>query len=587
MITSSPETIRAYTAAGWWGTETIADLLRRAAGANPERVAVVDPPNRAELTAGTPGRWTYRELSDGVDRLASALLAAGVGKDDVVMIQLPNVIELPLALLAAARIGAVASPLPIQYRQHELRLTTATVAPKAFVTTARFMGHDHVAMVRELAPELPLFAVADAEAALPNGVRPLADVLAAEADGAALDAHASAHAVDANDTWTVCWTSGTETEPKGVPRSHNMWIAIAYGTTDGAGLRDGDVLLNPFPMVNMSGIGGMFVPWLQVAGTLVMHHPMSLPVFLQQIAVERAVYTVAPPVLLSLLLMQDALMAQADVSSLRVIGSGSAPLSAFMVTGWKDRFGIDVLNFFGSNEGIALVGDTNTVPDAVERARYFPRFGVAGIGGEHGEGWGNRGALGQRGRLVDPLSGAEITEPDIPGELVISGPTVFAGYYGRPDMTARAFTADGFYRTGDLFEIARSESGAPDRYRFVGRARDLIIRGGMKIAPEELEALLAQHPAIAEVAVVGVPDRRLEDEMRICVAVVPKPGQQVTLGDVRGFLKEKQVAGYKMPKEVTTVEALPRNPLGKVLKRDLRMRFEGAGAARSVAEKAP
>lgn len=605
MILSSPDTIRRYRDAGWWGDETLLDLWTRNVATHPERMALVDPPNRADLTAGTPRRWTYAETDLRATRLAAALHAAGVRRDDIVMVQLPNIVELPLVYLAALKLGAIVSPLPVQYRGHELRHTMAVVEPRAFITASRISGHDHVAMVLEHATDAPgpmaVIGLADdapGAAPLPDGVLDLASLLETDAAAGALEAlaaDASAHSPDADEIVTVCWTSGTEAEPKGVPRSHNMWISIAYATTDGARLADGAVMLNPFPMVNMSGVGGMFVPWLQVAGTLVMHHPLSLPVFLAQIGTERAEYTVAPPVLLNLLLANEALLAQADLSSMRVIGSGSAPLSAFMVEGWKRRFGIDVLNFFGSNEGIALIGDPTTVPDPAERAAYFPRFGAEGPAGDE---WGNRAARGMETRLVDPLTGQLVTEPDRPGELWFRGPTLFPGYFRRPGMTERAFDADGpdgFYRTGDLFEIA----GTGDRLRHVGRARDLIIRGGMKVAPEELEALIATHPGVADVAVVGVEDRRIEGEQRICVAVVPKPAAALaegtansaappplTLGALRAFLVEKQVAVYKMPKELLVLESLPRNPVGKILKRELRMRFEGRGGGPSVAEEA-
>ena len=253
------------------------------------------------------------------------------------MVQLPNVVELPLVYLAAARVGAIVSPLPVQYRQHELRHTMGLTEPQVVITTTNVHGFDHAAMVREVAPDVAVITVGDE----------LDAILAAGIDDPAVSAASSSAPSSANDILTICWTSGTEAEPKGVPRSHNHWISIGYGTTDGARLTDGDVLLNPFPMVNMSGIGGMFVPWLQVAGTLVMHHPMALPVFLGQIGRERASYTVAPPILLTMLLANEQLLAAADFSSMRVIGSGSAPLSAAMVVGWKERFGIDVTNFFG------------------------------------------------------------------------------------------------------------------------------------------------------------------------------------------------------------------------------------------------
>jgi acyl-CoA synthetase (AMP-forming)/AMP-acid ligase II len=562
MILDSPETIRAYTDAGWWGTDTLDDLFRRNAAANPERLALVDPPNRPDLTVGEPKRLTYAEAAAATDALAAELARRGIGPGDIVMVQLPNVVELPLLYLAAARIGAIVSPLPVQYRQHELRHTVGHTEPKLVITAANVSGFDHAAMVREVAPGVPVITIGEE-----------LDAILATPAGDLRDPGATA-----NDILTICWTSGTEAEPKGVPRSHNHWIAIGWGTTDGARLADGDVLLNPFPMVNMSGIGGMFVPWLQVAGALVMHHPMALPVFLGQIGRERANYTVAPPILLTMLLANEQLLAAADFSSMKVIGSGSAPLSAAMVVGWKERFGIDVTNFFGSNEGTGLVGDPATVPDPEERARYFPRFGAPGT---DGEAWGNRAARGTETKLVDPLTGAEVTEPDVAAELAFRGPTRFPGYWRRPEMTARAIDRDGYYHTGDLFEIA-GERG--DRLRFIGRARDLIIRGGMKVAPEELEALISRHPAVAEVAVVGVEDRRMEGEQRICVACVLKPDASLSIGELRRWLGEQQIAAYKMPKELLVLDALPRNPLGKVTKRDLRMRFEGRGAAPSVGE---
>ncbi|MFM8944855.1 MAG: class I adenylate-forming enzyme family protein, partial [Actinomycetota bacterium] len=365
------------------------------------------------------------------------------------------------------------------------------------------------------------------------------------------------------DVVTICWTSGTEAEPKGVPRTHDLWTAIAYATTDAAKLRDGDVLLCPFPIVNMSGIGGMLVPWLQSAGTLVLHQPMALPIFMQQIVMEKVNYTVAPPVLLNLLLAKPEMLANVDLSSLRTIGSGSAPLAPSMVKGWKDRHGIEVTNFFGSNEGIALCGGPDDEPDPEVRARVFPRFGGTGLT------FANRVSRGMRTKLVDPITGEPVTEVGAPGELLISGPTVFFGYWGRPDLTEKAFDAEGSFRTGDLFQIE------DDRHlRFVGRARDLIIRGGMKIAPEEIEALLAGHPKIADVAVVGLDDAKAEGEQIVTAVVVPKEGETVELPEVRAFLKEKGVAGYKEPRRLVVVESLPRNPLGKVLKREIRERVK-------------
>jgi acyl-CoA synthetase (AMP-forming)/AMP-acid ligase II len=350
-----------------------------------------------------------------------------------------------------------------------------------------------------------------------------------------------------------------------VPRSHDLWTAIAIATVDGAGLRDGDVLLTPFPLVNMSGIGGMLVPWLLTGGVLVLHQPMSLPVFMQQIVTERVNYTVAPPVLLQLLLAKPEMLEGVDLSSIRTIGSGSAPLPPSMVKGWKDAHGIDIVNFFGSNEGIALVGGVEDIPDPEERARVFPRFGDGTA-----TTWSNRVSRGLVTRLVDPVTGDDVTEPGTPGELLIGGPTVFHGYWRRQDLTAAAFSEDGLFRSGDLFQLE------DDRHlRFVGRARDLIVRGGMKIAPEELEALLMPHPKVADVAVVGIADERLDGEQIVTAVVVPTEGASIDLEELRRFLRDQGVAGYKEPRRLVVLDALPRNPLGKVLKRDLQAELTG------------
>lgn len=568
MILSSQEHIDQYTQQGWWGTETLIDLFKRNVETAPDSIALADPPNRAELTMDDALRWTYTELAQAVDRLATALLHNDIVKDDVLMVQLPNIGELIIVYLAAARIGAIVSPLPVQYRTHELRLTMKLAEPKVFITTTNFNGFNYVEMVQSIAGEIPflhtIIALGDQS---PNGVLSLGEILNTVHDDATLRRYLSNTSWSANDIYTICWTSGTEAEPKGVPRSHNHWIAIAYGTTDGAELEPGDHLLNPFPMVNMSGIGGMLVPWLQTGGKLVMHHPLNLPAFLGQIKSESIHYTVAPPVLLNLLLLNKALLTQADLSSIKNIGSGSAPLSPWMVTQWKEQHGINVLNFFGANEGTAFVSSPHEVPDPAERALYFPRYGTAGFE------WSNRVAEGMSARLIDPLTKQVVTEPDEPGEMALKGPTIFPGYYRRDDLTAKSFDDEGYFYTGDLFAIAGTGAEL-NRYRFVGRLKDLIIRGGMKIAPEEIESLVIEHPKVAEVAVVGIADKRLEDEERVCIVIAPKPEQEITLDEIHDFLKAKDIASYKMPKKLMLVEALPRNPVGKVLKRELRIKLE-------------
>ncbi len=569
MLLPRPDQIAEYTRRGFWGHTTLIDLFLRNASQTPEAVAVVDPTNRAELTAGAFTRWTYAELLTVVDRFASGLLKMGIAKDDIVMVQLPNIAELIAAYLAVARIGAIISPVPMQYRTHELRQVMGITQPKAFITTSSFSGVNYVEMAQSVRADFPaLKSIAAIGDELPEDIVSLTDLLTTPHDAAMLDRYIQSNPINANECYTICWTSGTEAEPKGVPRSHNHWITIAWATVDAAELDPRCNLLNPFPTVNMSAIGGMLVPWLLTGGKLVMHQPLNLPVFLKQISEEKINYTVAPPVLMNLLLLKPALLADTDLSSMKNIGSGSSPLSPWMVTQWKEKYGKDVLNFFGSNEGTSFVSAPVDIPDPAERARFFPRYGVPGYK------WTLRYADGIQTKLVDPQTKEIITEPDIPGEMAIKSPAVFSGYYNRPDTTAKSFDEDGYFYTGDLFAID-GEGGELNRYRFVGRLKDIIIRAGMKIAPEELENLLQEFPKLADVAVVGVPDRRLGEEQVIVVAV-PKPEQTMTLSEMVDFLKSKDIAAYKIPKKLVLVQALPRNPVGKILKRVLKEKIEDA-----------
>ena len=562
MIVVPEERIRDFKARGWWGEETLDDLFRRHVAAMPDAESVVDPINREAIMGGAPARLTWAEVEDRVARYVAVLHATGVGRDDVVAVQLPNVIELGLIYLACIRLGAIVTPAPVQYREHELAYILRKTDAKAVVTAARIGKHAHAEMmlaVQAGAAALNTVLVVGGHA--PDGSIDL-DARAAGLDEAEIEAgRAAARAANicADDIVTICWTSGTEAEPKGVPRSHNEWIIMGAGVTDAADLKPGAVLLNPFPMVNMAGISTSFVSWLLLGGVLVQHQPFDLQIFLQQVRDEKIDYTVAPPAILNLLLQNEALLEGVDFGRLRAIGSGSAPLSEWMVRTFHEKYGVQIVNYFGSNEGASFPSAQKDVPDAAERAVLFPRLG---------DGFEWKALLHDRifTRLVDPETEQEITEPGLPGELRVKGATVFSGYWRAPEINARAFDDDGWFRTGDLFELAGDRL---QFYRFVGRLKDVIIRGGMNISSEEIEGHLIGHPAVADAAVVGAPDPNLGE--RLCAFVVFKPGQSADLGDINRFLTgDKHVAVYKQIERLEVIAVLPRNPVGKVLKRELR-----------------
>ena len=553
MILVSSDEIARQTSAGWWGKETIDVRFRANAAATPDRLAVADPPNREEIDGAAPRRLTYGELAREADRIATGFLDAGLRKGDILAVQLPNTTDLVAIYLAAWRTGLVVTPFPVQWRAHELGDVLAFVGAKAAVTARTIRGNDHGTMFGTLKAKLPSLAhvFIAGETDWPG------------ADAARLDGLPEN---DANEAATICWTSGTEARPKGVPRSHNHWMIAGVACADAARLQPGDAVLNPFPLVNMAAIGGCFMPWLLTGGTLVQHHPFDLPVFLRQLVGERIAYTVAPPAVLTMLLKEEKLMASLDFSAVRSIGSGSAPLSPWMVKVWQEQYGLPIVNIFGSNEGTCLISGADDVPDPEERAQFFPRFGVSGFD------WPAKIATAIETKLVDLQTGEEIVEAGRPGELLIKGATVFAGYFRAGDGggPADAIDRDGFFHTGDVFEIA----GPGNRYyRFVERAKDIIIRGGMNISPGEIDGLLAGLPKIKEAAVVGYADPVMGE--RICAVAVPADGESVTLDDIRAHLMKSDIAAYKLPERLELADALPRNPLGKVLRRELRAMIDG------------
>ncbi|MDF1706030.1 MAG: class I adenylate-forming enzyme family protein [Aeromicrobium sp.] len=560
----APDKVADYQARGWWSDETVDQLLDRQVADRPDELAVVDPANRADLMGSAPRRLTWRELDAEVVALAARLDDLGLQRGHVLGVQLPNAIELVEVYLAAWSLGIVVSPLPMQYRQREILGMANQAEFAAFVTSATFGGRSpvlDVLDVREQIPSLRTVAVFGDPAELedvPGTVVAWAPAVATDAERAQVASRRADDPNDANDCLTICWTSGTESEPKGVPRAHLEWLAICRATVEAPRVVAEDVLLNPFPMVNMAGINGMFLPWLRTGCVLVQHHPFDLPTFLQQIAVERVTYTVAPPALLWMLLHNEELLARADLSSLTRLGSGSVPLQPAMVRGWQEKFGIGVINFFGSNEGIGLLSSVEDFPDPDDRAQYFPRYGAPGIT------WSSSLSEQVGVTLVDPATDEEITEPGVPGELRLSGPTVFAGYLN-PEGRANPFDEQGRLRTGDIFEIA----GDRDQFlHYLDRAKDLVIRGGMNIAPAELEGLIGDHPDVVDVAVIGDPDDVLGE--RVAAVVTLRPGATMTLEELVAFLRGKQIASYKLPERLAVMGELPRNPVGKILKRELR-----------------
>ena len=557
MQTSTNTRIRALTERGFWGQDSLHGLLAERVAQEPHALAVADQPDKMELTGMPPARLSFSDLDIASTALALQLLERGIGPGSRIMVQLPNIVELVVCFYAASKLGAIISPLPVQYGAHEITQLSTTLQTTLFIGCPSFKGQSLIQTARDVLPRLPVLAIGDDLECLASSV-PLKGTRTLATYSRSLND-------PANRVLTVCWTSGTTGTPKGVPRSANMWLATARATAEAGGYQRGDRLLNPFPLVNMAAIGGFLFAAAELGCGLILHHPLDPAVYLTQMQDEKIHFTIAPPALLNQLAAQPEFWQQFDFSTLRAVGSGSAPLSPAMIATFENDYQKPVINFYGSNEGLALFATPETVPSSEMRAAYFPRFGTPGLE------WPGRCHHAVQSKVIDPDTGLEVDEPGAVGELCFAGATVFDGYFGTEDTDV--FTEDGFFRSGDLVEI----SAAPTHYyRIVGRCKDIINRGGMKISPAELDTLIESHPQVREAAVCAYADQALGE--RVCVCLVPKDADHPpSLEEVCGFLKAQGLAKFKLPEKISYLTALPRNPMGKVLRGDLQADIAAVG----------
>ena len=544
MITSSSQRIKEYTDRGWWGNKTLHDFLADQVKTNPELLAVADQPNRDELTGDEAYRLTFRELDYASTALACQLIDAGIGADDKVIVQLPNIVELVVCYMACSKIGTIISPIPVQYGRHELSHISAMISPVAIITITRFRD---LALAKNCQEYL-----GDTLKVLTFGETLKVDCISNKTCQSQLYVYQQEHLADANHIITICWTSGTTGTPKGVPRSHNMWIATARCCAEAGNYQAGDRFLNVFPLVNMASIGGFLFPALMTGCTIILHHPIDPGLYLTQLQNEKITFTLAPPLLLNQLAKSPDMWGQFDFSHLRSIGSGSAPLAPWMIDTFSQKYGLDVINFYGSNEGISLFCTPAHTANSNVRATMFPRLGC---NIDHFDSYANKALLS---KVVDTDTGEVIKQSGQVGELLFAGATVFDGYLCTDNT--ELFRDDGYFHTGDLVEICGEP---PWFYRVAGRCKDIINRAGMKISPTEIDILLEGLPGSAEAAVCKYQDDEVGE--RICACIVMDPNaEMISLTSLSDYLSKLGIAKFKLPERIEFFDSLPRNPLAKV-----------------------
>ncbi|MCA2241450.1 AMP-binding protein [Mycobacterium sp. WUMAC-067] len=521
---------------GLWVHTTLADSLRTAAEASPQRTVVVDKDVRLDCAT----------LHAQAGALAGALLAR-MPTGSVVSFMLPNWHETAVIYLAATLAGMVVNPILPSLRDHDLRFILEDAGTAMIFVPHRYGGHDYGAMLErvtaamEAAPEVVVLR----ETGHAGAHTRYPDLLGQAPEAATLPA------LDPDAVRMILYTSGTTSRPKGVLHTHNSLHALIRQLREHWSIDPGDTFLVPSPVAHIGGSIYAFECPLLLGTTAVLMDRWDPGEAVALMNTERCTHMAgATPFLQQLLSAAE--RAGTRLPDLKVFICGGASVSPSLIRRAAEYFERAVITrVYGCTEvPVATVGAPR--PDEADRAADTDgRAGIAEI------------------KLV-----AHEAAPAGDGEICVRGPQMLVGYR-HPEDGADSFDAAGFFRTGDLGRWV--SAGSENRYLVVtGRAKDVIIRSGENISAKEVEDLLADHPGIAEIAVVGLPDERTGE--RACAVIVPAGAESPDVASLLALLVSKGVAKFKAPEQVVIWDALPKNEAGKVLKHRIRATLTRGGS---------
>jgi cyclohexanecarboxylate-CoA ligase len=512
-------------AAGCWLDRFIDGYVSDAARRKPSAPMIID---------GT-ACFTYSEVERCISATAASLQELGVGRGEAVSWQLPNWHEAYILHQAILRIGAVSNPIIPIYRQREVTYILSEARSRVFVMPEVFRGFSHLDMLADVRSSLP--SLEHVVVCRPSRAGPFPDF----ADLSAGDRQPRPVERSPDDPMLLLFTSGTTALPKGAVHTHNTLDYENRSIIEVYRLTPSDVVFMPSPVTHITGVlYGLQLP--AMLDTAVVYQDIWEPgEALRLIERHRCSFTVAATPFLHGLTYHPQLKSF-DVSSLRVFACGGADVPPGLIRDARDRLGCVATRVYGSTEFPTL--STCSPDDPAERAATTDGRAIGAA--EY--------------RVVD--SDDRFVQPGEIGELQVSGPELFLGYH-RADDNVGAFTADGWFRTGDL-----ATYGADGYLTIRGRKKDIILRGGENISVAEVEDLLFEHPLVAEVAIVAMPDPVLVE--RACAFIVSPEGAALTLDDLADYLIQRQVARQKIPERLELVAELPKTQSGKVQKFRLR-----------------
>jgi acyl-CoA synthetase (AMP-forming)/AMP-acid ligase II len=489
----------------------LADAMQRAGQA-----ALIDGPSGRTLT--------YGQLAAGVRRVAAGLAARGFAKGDVFAIYCPNVPEYALAFYGVSAAGGINTTINPLYTVEELVRQLTGARARFLLTVPPFLAKGLEAADRSGVEEV--FVLGEAE-----GATPFADLLTAG------DTPPAVEIDPANDLVVLPYSSGTTGVNKGVMLTHRNLVANVCQGAPALLAGEGERLIAVLPFFHIYGLVVLMCAALSRGSTLVTMPRFDLEEFLRLLQDQRITRAyVAPPIVLAL--AKHPLVDKYDLSELKSIFSGAAPMDASMERACTERLGCEVIQGWGLTETSPVVTTNYNTPAG-------PRPGSVGVPLPNTE-----------MRVVDPATGADVSRGET-GELLVRGPQVMKGYLNAPEATAAMLDPDGWLHTGDLGRI--DEQG----YVFiVDRVKELIKYKGLQVAPAELEAVLLSHPKVADVAVVRFPDEEAGEVPKAFV-VARDP---VDPGELLAYVAER-VAPHKKVRQVEFVDEIPKAASGKILRR--------------------
>ena len=527
-----------YVARGWWRGRTLGAELLEVVDRRPDDVAVVDG----------DVRLSYRSLAARADALASRLVdELGLQREDRLVVQLPNCWQFVVLTLACLRAGLVPVMALPAHRSHELRHLVEHSESAALVVPGVLRDFDHAAMADELrgvsATLSHVLVVADE---VRDGHTDLTE-LCAEADTGQAGAHRARWDADqpsSRDVAVFLLSGGTTGLPKLIARTHDDYAYNARASAEVCELGPDDVYLGTLPLSHNFPLACPGILGTLLVGGRVVVLPSPEPArFFRTVAAERVTVTAAVPAVVQRLLLHASEHGDEQLRTLRLLQVGGARLADEIARTVQPVLGAKLQQVFGMAEGLLNYTRLDDPDEVVCTTQGRPM------------------SPGDEVRIVDPF------DQDLPdgtaGALLTKGPYTPLGYYRAAEQNARAFTADGWYRSGDI--VRRRSDG---NLVVEGRDKDMINRGGEKISAEEVENLAYSLPQIAQAAAVAMPDPQLGE--RVCLYVVLKPGSSLALDDVRQAMSASGAASYKWPERLEIVDQLLSTKVGKIDKKALR-----------------